>query len=79
MEYIYAALLLHKLDKEITEDSVSKIIEASGIKPDEVKEKLDGAQAVHDFAGFRKGLEKNGVSEEEIEVFNNITFPCFFI
>ena len=39
MEYIYAALLLHKLDKEITEDSVSKIIEASGIKPDGVKVK----------------------------------------
>ena len=37
---------------------------------DEVKEKLDGAIAVHDFAGFRKRLEKNGVSEEEIEVFN---------
>ena len=35
MEYIHAALLLHKLDKEITEDSVSKIIKASGIKPDE--------------------------------------------
>ena len=30
---------------------------------DEVKEKLDGAIAVHDFAGFRRGLEKNGVSE----------------
>ena len=41
---------------------------------DEVKEKLDGAIAVHDFAGFRRGLEKNGVSEEEIEVFNN-TYP----
>ena len=37
---------------------------------DQVKEKLDGAIAVHDFAGFRKRLEKNGVSEEEIEVFN---------
>ena len=37
---------------------------------DEVKEKLDGAIAVHDFAGFRKRLEKNGVSEQEIEVFN---------
>jgi len=41
---------------------------------DEVKEKLDGAIAVHDFAGFRKRLEKNGVSEEEIEVFNK-TYP----
>ena len=37
---------------------------------DEVKEKLDGAMAVHDFAGFRKRLEKNGASKEEIEVFN---------
>tara|TARA_B100000029_G_scaffold70384_1_gene62518 strand:+ start:285 stop:1151 length:867 start_codon:yes stop_codon:yes gene_type:complete len=37
---------------------------------DEVKEKLDGAMAVHDFAGFRKRLQKNGASEEEIEVFN---------
>ena len=37
---------------------------------DEVKDKLDGEIAVHDFAGFRKRLEKNGVSEEEIEVFN---------
>ena len=37
---------------------------------DEVKEKLDGAIAVHDFSGFRKRLEKNGVSEEEIEAFN---------
>ena len=37
---------------------------------DEVKEKLDGATAVHDFVGFRKRLQKNGASEEEIEVFN---------
>jgi len=37
---------------------------------DEVKEKLDGAVAVHDFANFRKGLQKKGVSEEEIEVYN---------
>ena len=37
---------------------------------DEVKEQLDGAVAVHDFEGFRKRLEKNGVSKEEIEDFN---------
>ena len=37
---------------------------------DEIKEKLDGAIAVHDFVGFRKRLEKNGASKEEIEVFN---------
>ena len=37
---------------------------------DEMKEQLDGAVAVHDFEGFRKRLEKNGVSKEEIEEFN---------
>ena len=37
---------------------------------DEVKEKLDGAVAVHDFVNFRKGLQKKGVSEEEIEAYN---------
>ena len=37
---------------------------------DEMKEQLDGAVAVHDFEGFRKRLEKNGVSKEEIEDFN---------
>ena len=41
---------------------------------DEMKEQLDGAVAVHDFEGFRKRLEKNGVSKEEIEDFNK-KFP----
>ena len=37
---------------------------------DDFKEKLDGAVAVHDFANFRHGLRKKGLSEEEIEVYN---------
>ena len=41
---------------------------------DEMKEQLDGAVAVHDFEGFRKRLEKKGVSKEEIEDFNK-KFP----
>ncbi|HOI18397.1 MAG TPA: 50S ribosomal protein P1 [Candidatus Woesearchaeota archaeon] len=35
MEYIYAALLLHKAGKEITEDSIKKVVEASGVKADD--------------------------------------------
>ena len=42
--------------------------------PDEVKEKLDGAIAVHDFAGFRKRLVQDGKSIEEIETLNK-QFP----
>ena len=41
---------------------------------DEVKQKLEGAVAVHDFVGFRKRLIKEGKSPQEIEVFNK-KFP----
>ena len=37
MEYIYAALLLHKAGKEITESAIKKIVEAAGIQADETK------------------------------------------
>ncbi len=37
MEYIYAALLLHKLQQPITEENVRKIIAAAGVDPNEVK------------------------------------------
>ena len=38
--------------------------------PDHVKEKLDGAIAVHDFANFRNRLIKEGKTAEEIQAFN---------
>lgn len=37
MEYVYAALLLHSAGKEISEDGVKKIVEAAGVKPDEIR------------------------------------------
>jgi len=40
-----------------------------GLK-DEVKAKLEGKVAVHDFVNFRKGMRKRGVSEEEIAAFD---------
>lgn len=39
MEYVYAALLLHKAGKEIKEDAVKKVLEAAGVKVDEAKVK----------------------------------------
>lgn len=47
MEYIYAALLLHKLGQPINEDNVKKILQASGANVDDGKVKalvsaLDG-------------------------------------
>ena len=41
---------------------------------DEVKQKLEGVVAVHDFVGFRKRLIKEGKSPKEIEAFNE-KFP----
>ena len=35
--------------------------------PDEVKEKIHKAKAVHDWHGFRRGLRARGVSEEKID------------
>ena len=37
MEYIYAALLLHKVGKEINEENLRKVIEAAGATADESK------------------------------------------
>jgi large subunit ribosomal protein L12 len=39
MEYVYAALLLHKLDKKIDEENLKRVIKAAGVEPDEVKVK----------------------------------------
>ena len=39
MEYVYAALLLHKLKQNITEDSVKNVIQAAGVTPDDVRVK----------------------------------------
>jgi len=39
MEYVYAALLLHKLGKEINEGSINKILQSSDAEIDESKVK----------------------------------------
>ena len=39
MEYVYAALLLHKLKQEINEANVKKVVKAAGIEPDEARVK----------------------------------------
>ncbi|MEA1984612.1 MAG: 50S ribosomal protein P1 [Euryarchaeota archaeon] len=39
MEYIYAALLLHKAGKDITEDTVSAVLTAAGTEVNEARAK----------------------------------------
>ncbi len=40
MEYIYGALLLHKLGQPISETSLKKVISAAGVEVDEAKAKV---------------------------------------
>lgn len=39
MEYVYAALLLHKLNQPVNEDNVKKVVSAAGATPDDVQVK----------------------------------------
>ncbi len=39
MEYVYAALLLHKLGKPVDEESIKKVLQATGVEIDESKVK----------------------------------------
>jgi len=40
MEYVYAALLLHKVGQEVSEDNLKKVIAATGKDVDESKVKV---------------------------------------
>ena len=37
MEYIYAALLLHKMGKPVNEENLTSVVKATGSSPDEVQ------------------------------------------
>ncbi len=39
MEYVYAALLLHKLDKEVNEENLTSVVKASGAEVNQAQVK----------------------------------------
>lgn len=39
MEYVYAAMLLHSAKKEISEENVKKVLEATGMQADDARVK----------------------------------------
>jgi len=39
MEYVYAALMLHKLKKDVTEENVASVVKASGAEVNEAQVK----------------------------------------
>jgi len=56
MEYIYAAMLLHKAKKKIDEASITKILEAAGLKPEPARVKA--LVAALDGVDIEKAIEK---------------------
>ena len=56
MEYVYAAMLLHKAGKPIDEASVKKILEAAGVTPDDARVKALVASL--DGVDIEKAIEK---------------------
>ncbi len=58
MEYIYGALLLHKLGQTVTAESLTKVIAATGVQVDESKVKtliasLQGVDIAAELANAR--------------------------
>ena len=78
MEYVYAAMLLHKAGQKIEEASLGKVLEAASVKPDVARTKalvaaLDGVdidKAIKDasqvqVAAAPAAAAASGPSEEE--------------
>lgn len=77
MEYVYSALLIHKLGSQLTEDRVKKVLEAAGGKPDDIKARallaaLDGVnidevikQAAIPVASVQAVAETKAESKDE--------------
>ncbi len=56
MEYVYAAMLLNSLGKEINEDSLKNVISSAGAQPDEAQIKV--------VVSALKGVDINKIIEE---------------
>ena len=59
MEYIYAAMLLYKAEKQITEANVKKVLEAAGVSPDESR--IKALCAALDGVNIDEAIEKAAV------------------
>ena len=59
MEYIYAVLLLHKGKKEITEESVKKVLVSAGLEVDAAK--LKGLLSTLKDINIEEAIEKASI------------------
>jgi len=72
MEYIYAALLLHKLEQEVSENNVKKVVAATGVSVDDSKIKsliasLNGVDIASELANASLAAAPASVSAAPAE------------
>lgn len=60
MEYVYAAMLLHKAGQKVEEASVRKVLEAAGVQPDATRVKA--LVAALDGVNIDEAIEKASVA-----------------
>ncbi|MBI5389348.1 50S ribosomal protein P1 [Candidatus Woesearchaeota archaeon] len=60
MEYIYAAMLLHKAGQKVEEASVKKVLEAAGVKGDDAR--LKGLVAALEGVNIDEAIQKAQVA-----------------
>jgi len=66
MEYVYAAMLLHKAGKEITADAVKATLTAAGVEVDEARVKA--LVAALDGVNIEEAIQKAAVAAPVVAV-----------
>jgi large subunit ribosomal protein L12 len=66
MEYVYAAMLLHKAGQKVDETNVKKVLDAAGVKTDEARVKA--LVAALEGVNIDEAIEKSAVSQVAVAV-----------
>ena len=66
MEYIYAAMLIHKAGKKVDEATVKKVLEAAGVKADESR--IKALIASLEGVNIDEAIEKAAVAPVAVSV-----------
>ncbi|MBI5392982.1 50S ribosomal protein P1 [Candidatus Woesearchaeota archaeon] len=61
MEYIYAAMLIHKAGKKVDEHNVKKVLESAGVAPDDTR--VRALVAALDGVNIDEAIQKAAVAQ----------------